>query len=47
MWYLADIFGDFLANALVSITVILIGGGIFLGHSSGSQYPKYHDDFYR
>lgn len=47
MWYLADLFGDFLADALVSITVILIGGGIMLGRSSGSQYPKYHDDFYR
>lgn len=47
MWYLADFFGDFLSDALVSITVILIGGGIVLGHSSGSHYPERHDDFYR
>ena len=47
MWYLADLFGDFLSDALVSITVILIGGGIMLGHSSGSHYPERHDDFYR
>lgn len=46
VYYLTDLFGDFFINLVVYGSVVVIGGGILLGHSAASDSPVYRDDFF-